>query len=260
MLKAGFSKVFKRNSIIEINDDYLVKHDINRKKFKLRCNSEIYNLNIFKSLDIYLDLKHRNTCVIVEGEEINIKLLTLPKVKGEALYDLIKNELFYYFKDLENVTFNYSILEEYKNKLDILVFCLDKRKINFIEKCIGSDIIIKGVYLLQFCLLNYFRTKIKEKNYVFVFIFRENIYFLYCIDNKVLHNNVYKAASNSMQELLNNFIERSKILYDKDIYKVYFANCSNKEFDNDLLNKIAYENLGEIDVNNLICSLAVKGS
>jgi hypothetical protein len=252
--------MFGKNAVIEINDNYLVKHEATRKKLHLTFKSDNYRLDILR--DIYIDLKRKKVSILLEGEEINIKMMTLPKIKKVALYDLIKKELFYYFKDLDNIVFNYNILKEHKSKFDILVFCVDERKINFVKKCLNTNIKIQGVYLIQFSFLNYFKPKIKEKNYGFVFIYRENLYFLYCIENMVLHNNVYKIAADSteLKNLLYNFMQNSKILYDKEVTKVYFANCSSIQTPYDEIDKITYENLGDIEETELINSVAIKRS
>jgi hypothetical protein len=252
--------LFRKNAVIEINDNYLITHQVTRKNFHLIYKSDNYRLDILR--DIYIDLKHKRVSILLEGEEINIKLMTLPKVKKEALYDLIKNELFYYFKDLDSIVFNYNILREHKSKFEILVFCINERKINFIEKRLNSSIKVQGVYLIQFSFLNYFKLKIKEKNYGFVFVYRENLYFLYCIENKVLHSNVYKIVADSIEpkNLLYNFMQNCKILYDKEVTKVYFANCDSIQLFNDIFDKTTYENLGDIEETGLINSVALKRS
>lgn len=252
--------MFRKNAVIEINDNYLVTHQVTRKNLHLIYKSDNYRLDILR--DIYIDLKHKRVSILLEGEEINIKLMTLPKVKKEALYDLIKNELFYYFKDLDSIVFNYTILREHKSKFDLLVFCINERKINFMKRCLNPSIKIQGVYLIQFSILNYFKFKIKVKDYGFVFAFRENLYFLYCIENKVLHNNVYKIVADptELRNLLYNFMQNSKILYDKEVTKVYFSNCDSIEPLNDTVDKIAYENLGNVDETGLLNSVALKRS
>jgi hypothetical protein len=186
----------------------------------------------------------------------------LPKIKEAALYDLIKSELFYYFKDIDSLVFNYKIIKVHKSKIDLLVFCINERKINFMKKCLNTNIKIEGVYLIQFSFLNYFKLKIKEKNYGFVFIYRENLYFLYCIENKLVHNIVYKISTNSteLKKLLYNFMQNSKILYDKEVSKVYFANCGSIQPLNEASDKITYESLGDIEGTDLINSVAIKRS
>jgi hypothetical protein len=251
--------MFRKNSVIEINDRFLIKYEGARKKFRVIYKSDSYRFEDLK--DIYVDLKYKRAAVILEGEEITVKLLTFPKVKKEALNGLIKNELFYYFKDIDNIVFKYSIINEYNNKLDIHVYCIDKRKINLIENCLNSSTRIKGIYLIQFCIINYFRSKIKEKDYVFAFQYKDNLYFLYCINNKVLHSSVNKTTINEIQfeALLYNFIENCKILYEKDVYKIYYSDCENSRILQDSLRNINCENLGSIDSNKLVSKLAGRG-
>ena len=53
-------------------------------------------------------------------------------------------------------------------------------------------------------------------------------------------------------------MQNSKILYDKEVNKVYFANCYSAELLNDASDKIIYENLGNIEEKDLIYSVAIK--
>jgi hypothetical protein len=252
--------MFRKNAVIEINDNYLIKHEVTRKNLHLTYKSDDYRLDILR--DIFIDLKRKRVAIILEGEEINIKMMTLPKINKVSLYDLIKSELFYYFKDIDNLVFNYIIIKVHKSKIDLLVFCINQRKINFMKKCLNTNIKIQGVYLIQFSFLNYFKLKIKEKNYGFVFVYRENLYFLYCIENKLVHNNVCKMATDSteLKNLLFNFMQNSKIIYDKEATKVYFANCGSIQPLNDASDKVTYENLGNIEGTDLINSVAIKRS
>jgi hypothetical protein len=247
-------------SVVEIDDTCLVKHEVKRGILKTKHKSDNYNLDVLKN--IYLDIKHRRTTIIVEEEEINIKLLTLPKTKREALYDLIKNELCYYFKDLESIVFNYTIFKEHKNSVEIIVFCMNERKISLVQRCLSSSVKIKGFYAIQLCFLNYFQKDITEKNFSFVFKHRNCIYFLYCLDNKLINNSMHKIIHSDFDftVLLYNFVENSKILCGGEISTIYFVDNEYMKSRNDKDDNFTYISLGELKEEQLIDIFVEKRS
>ena len=51
-------------------------------------------------------------------------MVTLPLVKKYLINDLIKNELRYYYKDIDHIAFTYKLIKKDKLNMEILVFCL----------------------------------------------------------------------------------------------------------------------------------------
>jgi hypothetical protein len=249
-----------KNAIIEIGDNYVCKYDFYMKNLKLDYKRKNYDLDVVKKFCV--DLKTKKVCIILEGEELQIKLLKLPRTKKEILDDIIKNELHYHFNNLDGVIFNYTILKEYENNIEVIVFCINEKKVSFIQNCLHIRTRINAVYLLQFCILNHYKIKITEKNYIFVFKYKDNLYLLYCIDNKILHNTLYKSMfyKDKFTSILNSFIERCKILYDVNINKIYSANISENIELWDMIEKISYEDLGPIDEEQFVYSITVKRS
>ena len=73
--------------------------------------------------DFEMDIRNKNLYVLVEGETIYIKMITLPLVKKYLINDLIKNELRYYYKDIDHIAFTYKLIKKDKFNMEILVFC-----------------------------------------------------------------------------------------------------------------------------------------
>lgn len=248
--------MFRDSTIIEIHDDFVIKH-VSGLKGRL-TNSEGTNYYVELLDDAKASLKIKRAVFVLDGVDINIKTITLPKLKKKVLNDLIKNELLYYFKDLDSIVFRYSVFKEYNNKQDILVFCIDKRRINLALRYMNNNVKLRGVYLIQFCFLNCFKAKLKDKNYIFMFVHREKLYLLYVVENKLFNCVIHKCApiDNNAKNHLNNFMESCHMLYETEINTVYMANFSEEEVYKCKLEKINMINLGRINARKLVKDLA----
>lgn len=212
------------------------------------------NYNLSPSKEFLVDIKNRKLKIVLEGELVNIKLISLPAVSSKNLRTLIKDELLYYYNISDNVAFNYVILNKHKTSIDTVVFIVDSSKICYINEGTSSNVKIQGVYLIQLCFLNYFKKHFKDKNYIFSFIYHHNLYLLYCIDNVIRHNYIYKdfQTIDSLETILLSFIESSNICDEAEINVIYFANFSTKESIPNNIEKYSCVDLGNIDDKNFL--------
>jgi hypothetical protein len=247
--------MFEGTNVLEIGDNYIVRHERVRRLFKYSYKSFRWNLS--EPLDIPMDLNFKKACVILNDEQLHIKLMTLPKSRPEILKDLIKRELFYWFKDAETMAFDYEILQENNNNCELLVFSTSCRNMNLLEKHLNNNARIAGVYLIQFCFLKCFKDKLKEKNYLFIFNYMESLYMQYCLEGKIFHSQINKE-NNWKYEFTNvfsDFLDQIKSLNYTEPDVAYFASFTQEQFKQICIEDIRCENLGEINHKLLIKSI-----
>ena len=140
--------------------------------------------------DFQRDIWNKNLYVLVEGETVYIKMITLPLVKKYLINDMIKNELRYYYKDIDHIAFTYKLIKKDKINMEILVFCHKGNNLDILESCIDNNINLKKVSLIQFCFKDYYCNKINEKNYILVFYYNCYLYFLICHNDEIVANTI----------------------------------------------------------------------
>jgi hypothetical protein len=240
--------MLSKKAIIEMGDYSLLSHQFVGNKILTN------NYNLSSGKEFLVDIKNRKVKIILEGELVNIRLISLPAVSSKNLRTLIKDELLYYYNISDNVAFNYVILNKHKNSIDTAIFIVDSSKISYINEGASNNVKIQGVYLIQLCFLNYFKKNFKDKNYIFSFIYHHNLYLLYCIDNVIRHNYIYKdfQTIDSLETILLSFIESSNICDEAEINVIYFANFSTKESIPNNIEKYSCVDLGNIDDKNFL--------
>lgn len=239
--------MFNNTLILEVGGNYINEYKNNR--------IIEHDLASFQELGIYV--KRKRVYIILSGEEINIRLLKFPKIKEKELYDLINNELYYNFRNTDNLVFAYTLIKSSNINDEFAVFCLNMDKIALIEKSVSFNTNIKGVYLLQFCILNFFKAKIKNRNFIFLFKYMENIYLLHILNDVVIHNTVFKdyGIEEDLLFEFNKFIEEVLTYTDKNIDMVYTLNMSKDQYLNLVEDKLKFEDLGDLNIKRIIRSI-----
>lgn len=244
--------MFKKDTVLEIGEDYLIRYDYGRKTE--------HNLKLYEQLNV--KLKRKKIYIILDEEDLNIRFFTIPKVKNKEIYDLIKNELFYYYRDIKNLIFAYKILKENKDTKEVIVLCLNTNKLNKIDKHVHSSSIIKGVYLLQLSVLNYFKKKIKDENYIFIFMYKESLYLLCSINSNIIFSSVIKNPfyEDSYKKQIYDFIDKANNYKSSiTINQIFFANCAKNSEIESFLNELNCKNLGCLKEKKLVRNIIAKG-
>lgn len=211
--------------------------------------------------DFQIDIKNKNLYVLVEGEAVYIKLINLPSVKKHLINDMIKNELRYYFKEIEHIAFTYKLIKEDKSNMEILVFCLKGNNLDILENCIDNNINIKKVNLIQFCFKNYYSSKIKQVNYILVFYYNYNLYFLICHNDEIVANDIINVKelllfkfSNVMDEFLEHYNDYAKVCK-----KIYYANIEELNIEEFKYLELPHQILDSLKHEELLKYIIVKG-
>ena len=181
--------------------------------------------------------------------------MTLPKVNKNKLYFLIKDELRYKFKKIDNIMFTYEVTKDKGRNVEVIVFCLNWNKSDLISKCVEKGAEIKGIYPIQFHIFNNYRKRIKDVNYIFIFIMQNNLYFLGCSDNEIIGDSVCKMLDFN-KEMFIDELEKFKIKCCnirnlKDFYNLYFLDFPHKDLIENLSAQYKCTDLGSIDKDKL---------
>ena len=221
---------FRRNMVLEVSPERITgiefsKNIILNKALKIACTNT-YDRDITNIKDFEIDIRDKNLYILVEGESVYIKIITLPLVKKHLINDLIKNELRYYYKDIDNIAFTYKLIKKNKSNMEILVYCLKGDNLAILEKCVDNNINLKTVNIIQFCLKDYYGSRIVEKNYILIFNYNFNLYFLICQSDEIVSNaitSVKELVPLKFSFVVEEFLEQYSD-YAKLCNKIYFAN------------------------------------
>lgn len=198
---------------------YLISSDEVTKFYLNILNNikKIYSGNIedfIADRKVKLSLSKKNAYVIIEGEEIYIKHFEFPKADDEKLYSMINRELSYLYRNEKDLIFSYKKIRQNKNTVELIVFYLRTRNLNFI-KDITKPEKLKAIRIIQFCFFEYYKKIIKENNYILCFEYNCNFYIIIVKDNTLYANGVY--------------LDKTKGIYDKSQYIEAFINNNLKD-------------------------------
>ncbi len=247
----------RKRAILEIGDEGLVYKDIINKSFMNKIKTDKWQKK-FKIKgknveDIKIDFNNKNIFIIIQGEEIYVKFIEVPKVSKRKLYFLIKDELKYRFKNIDNIMFTYDIFKDNGKSLELIVFCLNWNKDQVIEQCAKRGANIKGIYPIQFCALNSCKKNIKEHQYIFIFLDENKLYFLACVNEKVMANSVIENFSKEkFIEEVDKFINKCETFsIEKKFKNIFFLNVPYEDLIINLSKKYNCNSFGTISKDEL---------
>lgn len=256
---------FRTNMLLEVSAQRISGIEFSKNKILNRVNSinegNTYYKDAFNMKDFRFDVKNKNLYVLVEGETIYIKLVTLPIVKKYLINDMIKNELRYCYKDIDHIAFTYKLIKEDKVNMQILVFCLKGNNLDILEKSIDNNINVKKVNLIQFCFKNYYASKINEKNYILVFYYNNNLYFLICHNDEIMANNIISVPELLIVKfsyIMNEFLEQYNE-YARLCKKTYYANIKQLNIDEFKYLELPHQILDDLKREELLKYIIMKG-
>ncbi|MCB2359290.1 hypothetical protein [Clostridium estertheticum] len=259
---------FRKNIFLEVTQQKISsiefsKHLIFNKLYNI-SNKNTYYKDDSNTKKFQIDIKNKNLYVLVEGENVYIRLVTLPIVRKYLIHDMIKNELRYYYKDIDQISFTYKLIKEDKINMEILVFCLKGNNLDMLEDSI-NNVTFKKVNLIQFCFKNFYANKIHVKNYIMVFYYNSNLYYLICNNNEIVANNsvsVKEVALSKFSESMNEFLEQYND-YAKSCEKIYYSNISQLDIESDIKKfeylQLSHQILDELKREELLKYIILKG-
>lgn len=174
--------------------------------------------------------------VIIEGEELFINLITLPKVKNSRLYDLVKNELLYKFNKLENIIFDYEIIKETEEAVEVVVYCVNIENFNILKKENYNQSNFIKINMLQNFIKGYLSSSIKNEDYYLAFRYKREVYFLVVAKKNIIANKVVKInkgnvnISEEFTTFINNYNEDLKYINKIYTMDLTITNAQLKNF------------------------------
>jgi hypothetical protein len=266
---------FRTNMFLEVSTQRILGTEFSKSIILNKVNNSFEKNSYYKEIEnvknFQIDIKNKNLYVLVEGETVYIKIITLPVVKRYQINDMIKNELRYYYKEIDHIAFTYKLIKEDKFNMEVLVFCLKGSNLDILENSIDNNINLKRVNLIQFCFKNYYSNKIHEKNYIFVFYYNFNLYFLICHDGEIMVNNILSVRetlpfkfSDVMNEFLEKYNDNAKLC--KKIYYANIGQLNTEDLNSEILSSEGFKYLGlphqildDLNREELLKYIIVKG-
>lgn len=181
---------------------------------------------------------------IAEGEELYLKLISLPQVKRKYRSEMIRNELKMFFKQEEGIVYSYFTCDESKNENKFAVYYSANNEIfNNIKKN-------KKIIFFQFAMVKHYYNEINVDNFFMIIKYNE-IYYTLLYKNKLLISNQLIKKENVSEEkyifkMIYSFL---KINYNLSS-NIYLANCDNsiKQY---IENENSKENTKNISITDL---------
>lgn len=253
--------MYSRNLLVEMGYNHILVfkesngEEMNEKKLDMNEISETNNLLSILKKRYNIRLKHKNLYIIIEGEEVCIKHLTIPKVKDYEVDKVIYNEMRYYMKDLNDILYAYSIYKENEKNMEVLIFCLNSSKLEILKSLVQQGCRLKVVNTVQICFINYFKNYIIQDIYILIFEFRQNVYFTACDNGKMIGNCLIEIS-----EVENNFISYFKLFVDSIIENkkreccknIYFANFPYKSIIKSMTEKYNCVDIGSVPYEKIL--------
>ncbi len=184
--------MFKNINLLEMDKDNVCLKNMKFNKLKQKS---IIEDNIIKIVNV----QKRKLYLILEGERVYARFITLPRINNKnKINELIKNELIYEFKDIDNILYSYDILKKNKTIMESIIFCINIGNNNMLKKYILECKNIAGIYSIQFSVLNLYKDYIKEKNYIFLFKHKKYTYIILYAEKKLIYSNfIYEEEGNN---------------------------------------------------------------
>jgi len=251
--------------LLEVSEERISEIKFSKNIISNRVNKIVYGNTYHKDTqsisDFVIDIRNKNLYVLVEGETIYIKMVTLPIVKKHQINDLIKNELRYYYKDIQHISFTYKLIKKDEFNMEIMVFCLSGNNLGILETCIENNVHLKKVNLIQFCFKNYYSNKINEDNYILVFYYNHILYFLICHNDEIVANSIIRVVDLILFKFsyaINEFLDKYNS-YAKLCEKIYYANVEGLKIEEFKYLKLSAVILQNLKRDDLVKYIIIKG-
>lgn len=202
--------IFNNNLIIYGNDDETKAIEVKKTILNsLKFNRE-YNNEQIKNIS----LKNKTVTLIIEGEELFIKTIRIPRVSKRYIYYVIKNEIIGRYG--EDVMFSYEIIKEDKSCYDVIVYCFRENKYSLLKSSSIYNSRLR-IDFVQNYVKDLYSKEIKEKRFALLFSYRNYIYLLKVKNNILTYNKIIYLLNHTYDEtnhIIKNFIEKNKKSYN----------------------------------------------
>ncbi len=182
----------RKYGVIEISDKEIkiVKDRIKElKKHKnFYCTYGIEKNNKNHSCGVNKTLRKVNLDIIIEGEEIFVHNIVVPKVSKSKLHSIIKNQVMEIFHNIENIIFDYEIIDVKRKKLEVAIYCINAKDSFLMNRELFLGATIKSIMPIQQLYVNKYKKKIKNREFTII-IYRNEYVYIVEVRNKIIRRN-----------------------------------------------------------------------
>lgn len=197
----------KKQCSIEINGEAIkfIKENIKhlKKDKNFYCT---YDDNKNSRIEIKEILRKSNLNVIIEGEEIFLHRMFVPKMNKGSMNLFVKNKVVEIFHHIENIIFDYEVVNVERREIEIVIYCINIKDSLFMKEEVFSGSTIKSVVPIQQLYINKYKKKIKNKEFTMIIYRNKYVYIVEIKNNTLVRNKVInEVKEDSNLEILEFF-------------------------------------------------------
>lgn len=151
------------------------------------------NLMITKEEKIKLELKelkNRKVKYVIEGKELLIEEITVPKGRKIYIDQMVEYALVQKFHYLDEIAYDYRVISTQKKLLKILVYCINLSNLILLDKEKLQGSYVQSVRVLQQIYGEAFYKVLKLKEFYGVAIIKNFFYFFHIKKGNLIYNRV----------------------------------------------------------------------
>ena len=210
----------KKQCSIEINGGEIkfIKENIKhlKKDKNFYCT---YDDNKNSRIEIKEILRKSNLNVIIEGEEIFLHRMLVPKMNKGRMNLFVKNKVIEIFHHIENIIFDYEVINVRRKEIEIIIYCINIKDSLFMKEEMFSGSTIKSVIPIQQLYINKYKKKIKNREFTMIIYRNKYVYIVEMKNNTLVRNKVInEVKEDSNLEILEFFKASNNEEYKKGLY------------------------------------------
>lgn len=182
----------KKRCTIEINEEEIkfVKEKIKDLKKNKNFYCTYYSKKNYKGSSVVIEenLRKFNLDIILEGEEIFVHNIFVPKANKNKLDLIIKNQVMKIFYDIENIIFNYEIINKKREKVEVIIYCINVKDSLLMNQQLFLGANINSLIPIQQLYTNKYNKKIKNGEFTLI-IHRNNYVYIIEVENGTIRTN-----------------------------------------------------------------------
>lgn len=165
-------------------------------------------------------------CFVLYEEEICIISIKIPDAKRKIMDKIVENQVLHRFVHLDQISYSYSI-DNLGNKISqVYMYCINSYKLDILKRMNKSSK-IKGIYLIQFCYMDYIIKNFKIATFFIGAKSEDNIYFIGCRNRRLSFSSVIKInKEENLNEILISSFQKFLLKNGMSNPPIYLFNCN----------------------------------